>query len=230
MVTTDADGGTIDSPAPLRESAYRGFMNALLAREFRPGRLISQREIAARTGSSLTSVREALKRLEGERIVELLPKRGILIREVRRADIAQAYDARLLIEDHAIGTYARHCDRQQVEHFLEATRIAVSNRPADQAEELEHFDRRIRLDRDLHRTIVAALRNGPLASAHATIETTMLLARLNLPPLFHSRGPAFDEHLVLLEALRERDVRGARRSLREHLLLAKERALHSAEP
>lgn len=215
---------------PLRETAYNGFMNALLTRDFRPGRLISQRDIAATTGSSLASVREALKRLEGERIVELLPKRGIVIREVRQSDIAQAYDARLLIEDHAIRAYVKSCDPTEIERFAQATREAVAAKPTTRSAELVQFDQRIRLDRDLHRAIVAALGNAPLADAHAKVETTMLLARLNLPPLFHSRGPAFDEHLVLLDALRRRDARQARTALREHLEAAKERAVQSAEP
>lgn len=218
-----------DSLVTLREAAYKEFMNALLRREFRPGRLISQREIARVTGTSLASVREALKRLEGERIVELLPKRGILIREVRQKDIAEAYDARLLIENHAIGIYARHCQADEIERFIQETMAVVSAEPVSSEEQLAQLDLRIRLDKNLHRTIVAALDNTPLADAHAKIETTMLLARLNLPPLFHSRGPAFKEHLVLLEALRERDVKEARSALRQHLLQARERAMQSAE-
>jgi|GEM_PF-337710 len=213
----------------LRETAYQSFMAALLGREFRPGRLISQRDIARTTNSSLASVREALKRLEAERIVELLPKRGILIREVRQKDIAEAYDARMLIELHAIGTYVKTCDADEIERFIMATQAAVSAKPKTREDELIEFNARIRLDRELHRAIVASINNAPLADAHSKIETTMLLARLNLPPLFHSRGPAFDEHLVMFEALARRKLREARSALRLHLEQAKERALQSAE-
>lgn len=228
-VRTTGTESAADVLTTLRETAYQAFMNALLAREFRPGRLISQREIARVTGTSLASVREALKRLEGERIVELLPKRGILIREVRQKDIADAYDARLLIENHAIGMYARQCRREEIEQFIRETEAVVNARPTTSEEQLSLLDTRIRLDRELHRTIVAALNNTPLADTHAKIETTMLLARLNLPPLFHSRGPAFKEHLVLLEALLDGDVKHARAALKEHLQCARERALQSAE-
>ncbi len=231
-----ADAGEIESVADtgeslvtLRETAYKQFMNALLRREFRPGRLISQREIARVTGNSLASVREALKRLEGERIVELLPKRGILIREVRQKDIAEAYDARILIENHAIGSYAKSCSTEEIDRFLRETEAVVSAKPTSSEDQLAQLDLRIRLDRELHRAIVAALDNTPLADAHAKIETTMLLARLNLPPLFHSRGPAFKEHLVLLQALREGQVKEARTALRQHLLQARERAMQSTE-
>lgn len=226
-VTTTTDSG--DSLVTLRETAYKGFMNALLRREFRPGRLISQREIARVTGNSLASVREALKRLEGERIVELLPKRGILIREVRQKDIAEAYDARLLIENHAIGMYAKQCKPEEIERFIRESEAVVNADPISSEAQLEQLDFRIRLDRELHRAIVAALDNTPLADAHAKIETTMLLARLNLPPLFHSRGPAFKEHLVLLEALQAGDIKMARSALRQHLMQARERAMQSAE-
>ncbi len=219
-----------DSLVTLRETAYKQFMSGLLRREFRPGRLISQREIARVTGSSLASVREALKRLEGERIVELLPKRGILIREVRQKDIAEAYDARMLIENHAIGSYIKSCSPEDIDRFIRDTQAVVDAKPTSSEDQLAQLDNRIRLDRELHRAIVAALDNTPLADAHAKIETTMLLARLNLPPLFHSRGPAFDEHLILLEALRKGDIKEARSALRQHLVQARERAMQSTEP
>lgn len=69
--------------APVQRSgAYERFLRCLLQGSFRPGHLLSQREICEATESTITAVREALKRLEAEGIVELIAKKGVILREI----------------------------------------------------------------------------------------------------------------------------------------------------
>lgn len=209
--------------------AYRGFMDALMQRRLRPGRLVSQRQIAAITGASLPSVREALKRLEAESIVELIPKRGVMIREVSRADIRDAYGLRALIELAAVGPFTRAADPALLSNLREKTRAVIEAQPDTPETQVAHFARRVELDNPLHRTIVAALGNKLASETHARIEMTMLLARLALPVQFHTTGPAFDEHLRLLDAVSAGDETAARAALAEHLDRACARSVAAAE-
>ncbi len=216
-----------DAHHTLREEAYRKFMNAMLNREIRPGRMLSQRELAESIGSSVASIREALKRLEGEGVVKLIPKRGVLITEVTRKDIADAYDFRILIETHAIQNYVANVNPSDVERIRVQTEEILAAAP--EVQDIEHFNKCLELDRLLHRQIVASLDNSAVSETHQKIETTMMLARLNLPLKLNASEAAFTEHLALLDAIKMRDTKRASASLSDHLIKAKERAMEFAE-
>lgn len=213
----------------LRAEAYNAFMGCLLNRELKPGRLVSQRELAALTDCSLSSVREALKRIEAEGIVELIPKRGVLIKEVKRKEIDDAYQLRILIEGQAVKIFARDCSPSEIQELRQETQEIIDHN-ADSAEGmLEQLTTRVQLDRKLHRRIVSALDNKLVTDIFTKIETTMLLARLGLPIQFLSHGTAFHEHLILLDALEKNDVNAAVIAINDHLNLARERAIQSVE-
>ena len=217
-----------DAHQTLREEAYRKFMNAMLNRKIRPGRMLSQRELAEWIGSSVASIREALKRLEGEGVVKLIPKRGVLITEVTRKDIADAYDFRILIETHAIQHYVANCDPTDIENIRAQTEEILATAP--EVQDIGYFNKCLEVDRELHRQIVSSLNNSAMSETHQKIETTMMLARLNLPIKLNASASAFAEHLVLLDAIKMGDPERASVSLREHLIMAKERAMEFAEP
>ena len=229
VMQTETAQETDPSRSNLREEAYRGFMQALLDRSLRPGRLVSQREIAQIIDVSLSSVREALKRLEGEGIVELIPKRGVMIREVTRKEVADAYDLRILIELQAIGRFIADHDRAEVASIRARTEQLIAASPATREEEIALFDQRVHLDHLFHQRIVGALKNDLISSIQEKYETTMLLARLNLPLHFHSHGPAFYEHLTILDGIMRGDVDAAKRALKQHLISARERAVKSID-
>ena len=71
----------------LRETAYRKFMDYLMSGQLRPGLLVSQRELCESTGATIGAMREALKRLEAEGIITLIPQRGVMVREPEEKEI-----------------------------------------------------------------------------------------------------------------------------------------------
>ncbi|MEM1370869.1 MAG: GntR family transcriptional regulator [Pseudomonadota bacterium] len=213
-----------------RSAAHARIMDALLSRRIRPGHLVSQREIAEITGATLPAVREALKWLEAENVARLIPKRGVSIREITRKEVADAYQLRMLIEMQAIAPYTQSVDLGELEQLRRETEelIAAARTPGNGV--LEHFSRRVALDSRLHRSIVGALDNQLISDVHRSVDTVMLLARLSLPPQFHADGPAFHEHLILIERIEQRDEAGASAALLSHLQEARARAVNSVAP
>jgi DNA-binding GntR family transcriptional regulator len=67
--------------------AYQALRGLVLEDGYPPGSRLKEAEIAARLGVSRTPVREALLQLEGEGLVELIPNRGAVVRELRREDV-----------------------------------------------------------------------------------------------------------------------------------------------
>ncbi len=216
--------------ASSRSTAHDKIMDALLACRIRPGHLVSQREISEITGATLPAVREALKWLEAEKVVRLIPKRGVAIREVTRKEVEDAYEFRILIEMRAIRPYTRSADPRELAELRRETESLITAGPVKTEDILDHFSRRVALDALLHNRIVAALDNQLIADVHRSVETVMLLARLSLPPQFHADGPAFHEHLSIIERIEEKDEEGAAAALLEHLNGACTRAANSVLP
>ncbi|MEM9708630.1 MAG: GntR family transcriptional regulator [Pseudomonadota bacterium] len=231
MLEIETDVSDDNAPtASSRSNAHRKIMDALLARRIRPGHLVSQREISEITGATLPAVREALKWLEAENVVRLIPKRGVSIREVTRKEVEDAYDLRILIEMQAIGHYVRSADSGELARLRVETEDLIAANAAKSEPILDHFSRRIALDALLHHCIVKSLENQLISDVHQSIETVMLLARLSLPPQFHADGPAFHEHRNLIQKIADRDETGARDALLSHLQGARERASNSVNP
>lgn len=80
--------------AALRESILRG--------AYEPGSRLVLSRLAAEHGVSFIPVREALQRLEAERMVRIEPNRGATVTEISIADMTDIYETRLVLEDHAI--------------------------------------------------------------------------------------------------------------------------------
>lgn len=226
----DSNQENTASTASSRSAAHARIMNALLSRQIRPGHLVSQREIAEIVGATLPAVREALKWLEAENVVRLIPKRGVSIREVTRKEVADAYELRMLIEMQAIVPYTQSANPVELAELRRETEALIAAAGTASDSVLEHFSRRVALDSLLHRCIVKALDNELISNVHRSVDTVMLLARLSLPPQFHADGPAFHEHLILIDRIEQRDEAGASAALLSHLTEARSRAVNSVAP
>ncbi|MBS1845644.1 MAG: GntR family transcriptional regulator [Actinobacteria bacterium] len=108
--------------AALRESILRG--------AYEPGSRLILSRLAAEHGVSFIPVREALQRLEAERMVRIEPNRGATVTEISIADMTDIYETRLVLEEHAI--------RQAVAHI---TPEALSDAEAALADMRAGFDR-----------------------------------------------------------------------------------------
>ncbi|MGW4564802.1 GntR family transcriptional regulator [Streptomyces sp. NPDC004561] len=145
--STDAGqgGGT------LADQAYRSISDRLVTLRIRPGEPVNDERIAAELGFGRTPVREALKRLEHERLIVAYPRRGTFATEVQIADLGHISEVRKQLEPLAAGMAARRAgegDRAGLDRLL--TQLADAS---DGGTDL------IRLDMTVHRAIYAATRN-----------------------------------------------------------------------
>ncbi|WP_051844330.1 GntR family transcriptional regulator [Streptomyces sp. NRRL S-813] len=186
----------------LADQAYRSIADRLVTLRIRPGEPINDDRIAAELGFGRTPVREALKRLEHERLIVAYPRRGTFATEVQIADLGHISEVRLQLEPLAAGLAAERAsdaDRAELTRLL--TRLAKSS---------DSDDDLIRLDMTLHRAIYAATRNPYLEDT--LIRYDNLATRIWC--LFLDRLPGLaghvHEHGPLLRAIVDRDTEKAR--------------------
>lgn len=98
-MASSRETGTTESAV---ERVYRSTREAILAGEYPPGFPLRMNELAARSGVSSIPVREALRRLEAERLVESVAHKGAKVADLSFPDLADAYRLRILLEIEAV--------------------------------------------------------------------------------------------------------------------------------
>ncbi|MEU0602969.1 GntR family transcriptional regulator [Streptomyces sp. NPDC006393] len=191
-----------ERPGTLADQAYRAIADRLVTLRIRPGEPVNDDRIAAELGFGRTPVREALKRLEHERLIVAYPRRGTFATEVQIADLGHISEVRLQLEPLAAGLAA--------ERASEADRAELTRLLTLLAKSSDSDDDLIRLDMTLHRAIYAATRNPYLEDT--LIRYDNLATRIWC--LFLDRLPGLaghvHEHGPLLRAVVDRDAEKAR--------------------
>lgn len=216
-----------NSKESLRSVAQSKFLDGLLNFQLKPGKLLSQREIAQIINCSIPSVREALKILESKGIVKLIPQRGVLIKEISKKEVKDAYEIRSLIELRALDLFFDEMSKKEIGLIIKKTKRLISTKKRKKHSEIDIFKERIDLDHHLHRYIVSKMDNKIISEFHRNTESISLLARISLPPHYHIQGQAMFEHLEILNAILNNNKSVAKKALNNHLKQAANRAMSS---
>lgn len=83
---------------PIRDMIYDHLREAVFSGEFKPGDRLVENDLAEQMNVSRTPVREALRKLETEGIVEYIPRKGVVVKEFSRSDIIEIYSIRQALE------------------------------------------------------------------------------------------------------------------------------------
>ncbi|MFI1337965.1 GntR family transcriptional regulator [Streptomyces sp. NPDC020845] len=138
----------------LAERAYRAIRDRLVMLEIRPGAPINEDQLAQSLGVGRTPVREALKRLQYERLIATYPRRGTFATDVNITDLAHISEVRQELEPLAASQAARRATATDRAALTAVRRELESVDPRRQdAAELMH------LDLSVHRAVYAATHN-----------------------------------------------------------------------
>jgi DNA-binding GntR family transcriptional regulator len=139
--------------ATLTERAYRLIEEEVVTLRLAPGAVVSEASLSDRFGIGRTPIREALQRLSRERLVQILPRRGIVVSEVNVATQLRLLEARREVERLIVRLAARRADVRQRARFAA---IAEAMQRAGEAPDETAF---LRLDREFNLLCLAAARN-----------------------------------------------------------------------
>jgi DNA-binding GntR family transcriptional regulator len=171
---------------------------------------IPELELARQLGVSRTPLREALKVLASEGLVELLPRRGAVVKVFTVKDAQDMLAVIALLEEHA-GHEACNASDAEIAAILELHKLMRGH--YERRERPEYF----RLNQEIHNAIVRAAGNPTLAMLHGILRARMRRLRYigNQSP--ENWSAAMKEHDAFVAALRARDGKRLGRLMREHL-------------
>ena len=143
----------------LTERAYRELEEQIVTLQLPPGAVVTEASLGSRLGIGRTPIREALQRLARERLVVILPRRGILVAEENLTTQLRLLELRREVERLLARSAARRATTAQRRHFEEVA--AGMERAARTADDIGFM----RLDRDFNLLMLAAARNEFAAGA-----------------------------------------------------------------
>ncbi len=196
----------------LSDQAYFRIRELIVTLDLPPGALVSERELQERLSLGRTPVREALRALARERLVEVYPRRGMFVSRVDVRDLAGLSEVRVVLESRAArlaAERATEADRAEIAALLDELEQAAG----------EHGDRRlIDLDQRIHRHVYRCTHNPFLeATLNEYYVLTLRIWFLALDRVVRLED-AVREHRALLEAIYGGDAVGAEEAMRRHVL------------
>ena len=191
------------------EIAYGRLLAAIRDGDFQPGDRLREIDVAARLSLSRTPVREALRKLESDGVVEHRPRIGAVIRRLSQTEVVELYEMRLVLERTAAEMAARHASPAEID-ALESLNEEIGTATDDAAKAAA-------LNQKFHRGIYLATRNRfLLESARALNNALLLLGPTTLADEARITT-VYDQHRDILEALRAGDVQKAGIAAEAHL-------------
>jgi len=208
----------------MREVAYERFKAELFKRNLAPGQFVSQGELCALLDTPLGPTREALKRLEAESLVRLIPQRGIQITDIGVPLIHEAFQFRTILEVAAVRHFVNVADDAVLDELEGTTQSVLRAFDGGERADARLLDRALQVDWGMHDRIVESVGNHIMTTAHRQNFDKIKMIRL------HGRSPRFlplamEEHLAVIEAMKRRDPEAAATALQQHLKSAERRAL-----
>jgi DNA-binding GntR family transcriptional regulator len=194
----------------LRERAYEAIKAKILDSQYAPGSLLSEGQLAADLEISRTPIREALRQLATNGLVEILPKRGVLVTRLTLQDVVEVYQLREQLECFATGLAAVRATTADAAGFHSDHDRALSSLSRGRLREA--YDHSILM----HRRIMELSGNSRLRQFMQQLNDQV--HRFGLLTLRHGRAAqAIAEHGAIIEAIAANDGARARTLMRSHL-------------
>ena len=212
----------------LADQARVQIRNAIFEGKIKPEERLTIERIASELGISRTPVREALKLLEADGIVRVLPNRGAVVQRFDKDELVERYSVRALLEGYDTEMACRAPDpalaalvtdleancAAMAAAIAELERIDAAGPPGER--DLEQIGKLLELNGKFHKRIL---------EASGTVLVGRVLESLHMPlayRLYQWRAPArrkavLDYHLAIVTAMREGMAKRARKLIEDHI-------------
>jgi DNA-binding GntR family transcriptional regulator len=191
------------------ELAYSKLLDAILSGAFNPGDRLREVETAEHLSLSRTPVREALRRLEADGIVEHRPRIGAVIRQLGHAEIVELYEMRLVLERTAAEMAAKHAVAAETDGMDRLnTKIAAS---------IANSTKAAALNQKFHQSLYAAARNRFLLDAARALNNALLLLGPTTLADEERIETVCRQHRCIVDAIRAGDEEAAGAAAEAHL-------------
>jgi DNA-binding GntR family transcriptional regulator len=201
-----------DDYPPLHGRVVAALRDAILSGRFKPGERLVEERLAQEWGVSRNPVREAIRVLASEGLVEVAARRGASVAKMSDQEARETIELRALLEGHNARLAARRQDKEtikRIEKVLNKGTLAVAN---------GQFDQLTDLNQQFHQELAAAGQNTVLGEVLKKLRERTAMLFSPTDPAYQARN--WDEHAGILRAIIAGDERVAATLAAEHVMHA----------
>lgn len=201
----------LDSYKPLRELVCENIRQAIIDGTFSPGERLMEIQLADEMGVSRTPVREAIRKLELEGFVVMIPRRGTYVADISIKDITEIYEIRTCLDVLAAGLAAERITDEELE-TLNGYLLEIGQHVANM-----DMEKIVAVDTAFHDVLYTASRNERLRSIINNLREQMTSIRGRSMSYPGRLIETMDEHRILVDSIASRNVERAQHAARVHI-------------
>ncbi len=201
----------LDNYRPLRDIVFETLREAIIAGQLRPGERLMEVQIAEELGVSRTPVREAIRKLELEGFVIMVPRKGAYVSDMSIKDVTHVFEIRRALEGLAAELAAERMTEEELEELER-----ILDRTAETTSRLD-VTSTVDMDTGFHQILYEASRNERLSSMLYHLREQIQRFRTQSLSRPGRLKRALVEHQGIVDALRRRDGELARQLVEEHI-------------
>jgi DNA-binding GntR family transcriptional regulator len=210
-MATQADGFERDDVASLTERAYQAIARAIANLELKPGESLTQDRLARWLSISRTPVREALRRLEQEGIIQSVQGRGLIVTELTIKDVEDMLEMLRLMDGQAAYLAAQRRTEAQAARLMEISRALLD---AAERHDVESWSI---TDKPYHEIMLEASGNQLLRQMIQDVRRRLHRITINSATRPERLLACTHEHLAVAEAVAQGDAEAAQRLMAQHI-------------
>ncbi len=196
---------------PLRDEVFNYLRSSILKGELKTGMKLMEKTLADKLGVSRTPVREALRMLSAEGLVNIIPRRGTFVADITEDDIKDVLEIRASLESLAVRL---SCRRITKEELIELNNV---NKKFLKAVEEEDVDEIIKQDINFHRVLYGSTKNKKLIAMIKNISDQVYRFRVSYVKQMDNYMNLAEEHKKILIAISKKDERLASELAIDHI-------------
>ena len=208
---------------PLRDVVFNTLRQAIITGEFAPGERLMEISLANRLGVSRTPVREAIRKLELEGLVIMIPRKGAQVARITEKNLRDVIEIRTVLEEFAAVLACERIDQSGLHDLRQAHEDLI--RSVENGDILDIVDK----DETFHDTIFRATNNDRLISIINNLREQFYRYRMEYVKDIRQRSNLVEEHRELLDAISSRDSIKAKELMKTHLLNQQQEVINNIQ-
>lgn len=201
----------IEQYKPLRDIVFETLRTAILDGKLKPGERVMEVQLAEKLGVSRTPVREAIRKLELEGLLVMIPRKGAYVADVSIQDVLNVLEVRASLEGLAASLAADRISEEDID---------LLRQNADEFEEMNRLNDRdgmVQKDTEFHSVLLNASGNNKLLSIVEGLSDYVQRFRVIYFTEYSDAKNIMEEHRAILEAISERDGEKANQVAQDHI-------------
>lgn len=184
---------------PLRDLVFNALRDSILKGELTPGERLLENKLAERMGVSRTPIREAIRKLELEGLVTMIPRKGAEVAKITKKDIKDVLEVRAALESLAVRLACEKIDKNRIELLIQLKEEFKA------AAKQKNVNLIIQKDVEFHDAIFAATGNEKLIQILNNLRKQVYRFRVKYIQEMPDYQVLIDEHEEIVESIIKRD-------------------------